>query len=280
MPSPTRARLRVLAWSAAIGLAWPVSAAAQAPVDTASGALLVGRVVSEADSTPVADAEVMVPRLERTVRTDGTGAFRLRGLPTGTHRVVVRRLGFLAVGSDVALTARDTVQQLVRLRVLPQRLPGVAVVDRITLRRLERFEERRAFGQGHFLTPEDMERDRGLPFSAVVRKRLPGFMLIGNPRNGRAYAASSRAGGMSRLPPADPFDPRSPRGCWSQIIVDGVRMYPSGTGAADMPAPELDGFTSLNVIAVESYSSTSVPIEYGGAAARCGTLVLWTGATP
>jgi hypothetical protein len=252
-------------------------AAAQTP--TATGSLLIGRVVSEADSAPVPDAEVLVARQEGTARTDSTGAFRLAGLPAGTHRIVVRRLGFLAVGADVAIGASDTVQRLVRLRVLPQRLPGIAVVDRVTARRLERFEERRAFGQGRFLTPEDMERERGLPFSAVVRKRLPGFNLVLNPRNGRAYAASSRtfAGAPTRR--ADPFDPRSPSGCFSQIILDGLRIYPSGTGGAGMPAPELDSFTSLNVVAVEAYTTTTTPVELEGPAAGCGTLVIWTGAS-
>ena len=268
--------LRSLALATALALT--SAARAQAPVDGPAGALLLGRVVADADSVGVGGAEVLVPALGRAVRADSAGGFRLGGLPAGRHRLVVRRLGFLAEGLELAVGARDTVQRLVRLRMLPQRLPGVAVVDRVTRGRLERFAERRAFGQGHFLSPEDMERDRGLPFSAVVRKRLPGFQLIGNPRNGRAYAASSRAGGHGDLPRADPFDPRSPRGCWSQIVLDGVRVYPTGSGAATMPAPELDGFSSMNVIAVESYSAATVPVEYGGPAARCGTLVIWTGA--
>jgi Carboxypeptidase regulatory-like domain len=263
---------------AALIAAFALPVAAQTPA--VAGTLLVGRVVSEADSAPVPDAEVLVARQSRTVRTDSTGAFRLAGLPAGTHRVVVRRLGFLAVGADVALGVSDTVQRVVRLRVLPQRLPGVAVVDKVTARRLERFEERRAFGQGHFLTPEDMERDRGLPFSAVVRKRLPGFNLVLNPRNGRAYAASSRVFSGAPARRADPFDPRSPSGCFSQIILDGLRIYPSGTGASNgMPAPELDSFSSLNVIAVEAYTTTTTPVELEGPAAGCGTLVLWTGAS-
>ena len=269
--------LRSLALATALALASAARAGAQASADGAAGALLLGRVVADGDAAGVGGAEVLLPALGRSVRADSAGAFRLGGLPAGRHRLVVRRIGFLAAGVDLAVRARDTVQQVVRLRVLPQRLPGVAVVDRVTRGRLERFAERRAFGQGHFLSPEDMERDRGLPFSAVVRKRLPGFHLVGNPRNGRAYAASSRAGGVSDLPRADPFDPRSPRGCWSQIILDGVRLYPAGSGAANMPAPELDSFSSMHVIAVESYSSATVPIEYGGPAARCGTLVIWTG---
>ena len=250
---------------------------AHAPLAAQEG-VVVGRVTAVVDSAAVAGAEVLVPALERSVRTDSAGTFRLAALPAGTHRLVVRRLGFLPSGVDVTLAANDSVRRDVALRALPQRLPGVTVVDRVTLRRLERFEERRAFGIGHFLGPEELEREQDMPFSAVVRKRLPGFRLVTNPRTGRAYVSGGRGPATGDLPHADPFDPRSPRGCWAQIYVDGMRVYGHAPGIPTMPAPELDAFNTRQIIAVESYSPANVPAEFGGPTARCGTLVLWTGA--
>ncbi|GLC27056.1 carboxypeptidase-like regulatory domain-containing protein [Roseisolibacter agri] len=255
-----------------------VTALLAAPVAAQEGGVVSGRVTAALDSTAVVGAEVLVPALARSVRTDSAGGFRLVGLPAGTHRLVVRRLGFLPSGLDVALAAGDSARRDVALRGLPQRLPGVAVVDRVTLRRLERFEERRAMGQGHFLGPEEMEREQHLPFSALLRKRIPGFRLILSPRTGRAYAAASRGPATGDLPPADPFDPRSPRACWAQIYVDGVRVYSHAPNTPAMPAPELDSFTTRDIIAIEAYTAANVPPEYGGPTARCGTLVLWTGA--
>ncbi len=250
---------------------------AAAPLAAQEG-VVVGRVTAAVDSAAVADAEVLVPALARSVRTDSVGAFRLPALPAGTHRLVVRRLGFLPSGVDVTLAAGDSARRDVALRALPQRLPNVAVVDRGTLRRLERFEERRAFGLGFFLGPDELAREGDLPFSAVVRKRLPGFRLVPNPRTGRAYASGGRGPATGDLPPADPFDPRSPRGCWAQIYVDGIRIYGHAPGIPTMPAPELDSFNTRQIIAVEAYSPANVPAELGGPTARCGTLVLWTGA--
>ena len=249
-----------------------------APLAAQEGGVVSGRVTAALDSAAVAGAEVLVPALARSVRTDSAGGFRLVGLPAGTHRLVVRRLGFLPSGVDVALAKGDSARRDVALRPLPQRLPGVAVVDRVTLRRLERFEERRALGQGHFIGPEEMEREQHLPFSALVRKRIPGFRLVLNPRTGRAYAAAGRGPGTGDLPPADPFDPRSPRACWTQLYVDGIRIYGHAPGIPTMPAPELDSFNIRQIIAVEAYSPANVPAEYDGPTARCGTLVLWTGA--
>ncbi|MDF1505470.1 carboxypeptidase-like regulatory domain-containing protein [Roseisolibacter sp. H3M3-2] len=261
---------------ALVPLALLAAPLAYAPLAAQEG-VVVGRVRSAADSAPVPGAEVLLGNGARTTRADSAGAFRLGGVSAGRHRVVVRRVGFLPAGADVEVRGGDSTDVVVLLRQVPQRLPGVAVVDRVIARRLERFEERRAFGIGHFLGPEELAREGDLPFSAVVRKRLPGFNLVPNPRNGRPYLASSRGAGMSQLPPADPFDPRSPRGCWSQVFLDGTRFYGHQPGAPPMPAPELDAFQTREVLAVEAYTAANVPAEYAGPMARCGTIVLWTG---
>jgi len=51
-------------------------------------------VTSAVTETPIANAEVYVPALDRSATTDAEGAFALAGVPVGTYEILVRALGF------------------------------------------------------------------------------------------------------------------------------------------------------------------------------------------
>ena len=55
-----------------------------------STAMLVGRVADAIDSAGVAGANVQIVGTSLTVRTDGRGMFRLRGISPGLHQIEVR----------------------------------------------------------------------------------------------------------------------------------------------------------------------------------------------
>jgi len=55
---------------------------------------LEGKVTSAVAETPIADAEVYLPALDRSATTDAEGAFAFAGVPAGTFEILVRAVGF------------------------------------------------------------------------------------------------------------------------------------------------------------------------------------------
>ncbi|HEX5634560.1 MAG TPA: TonB-dependent receptor plug domain-containing protein, partial [Gemmatimonadales bacterium] len=114
-------------------------------------ASLAGTVKDPAGD-PIPDARVRVIEAAREATTDAAGAFRLAGLPSGTHRVTVIRVGFQPATHRVDLRAGATTLQVtltpavltieplqVTATALPTSLPdapqAIAVLDSTELRR-------------------------------------------------------------------------------------------------------------------------------------------------
>ena len=67
---------------------------------------LSGQVIA-ADGTPVAHATIAVPDEQRGTRTDSTGSFVLRGLPSAETAVKISHLGYLPTVEAVAAGSQD-----------------------------------------------------------------------------------------------------------------------------------------------------------------------------
>jgi hypothetical protein len=65
-----------------------------ATVATAQTASLTGSVLTDPGERPLANAEVSLPTLGKSVRTDSAGNFRITGIPAGTHAIFARLVGF------------------------------------------------------------------------------------------------------------------------------------------------------------------------------------------
>jgi hypothetical protein len=117
-------------------------------------------------------------------------------------------------------------------------------------------------------------RDAGL--GDVVAARWPGAAVTRYLGNVWLQQKRGVTGDPIHATPGDPTDQHSPRGCWTQIIVDGVRVYSARFNRGDR-VPDLNYYRAGHVAAVEFYpNSSTTPPEYGGAMADCGTLVIWT----
>jgi hypothetical protein len=55
---------------------------------------IVGIVLRDDGSGPVAGAMVLAEPLDRRVTSDSLGLFRLEGLPSGSYRLVARQIGY------------------------------------------------------------------------------------------------------------------------------------------------------------------------------------------
>ena len=78
--------------------------------------VLIGRVTAADGADGVGYATVWLPRLERGVSCDETGAFVLSGLPSGACELQVRRIGFQDAILQLNIGERDTTRVTIELR--------------------------------------------------------------------------------------------------------------------------------------------------------------------
>jgi Carboxypeptidase regulatory-like domain/TonB-dependent Receptor Plug Domain len=210
--------------------------------DSAAGATLrgsarlVGHIIAD-NGKPVAGARVVVREAGAEFVTDTSGAFRLTGLPLGTHTVEVIALGYSPMRTAVDLRPDADAVALFHPSRRVQTLDEVTV--RSTGRDLTGFERRRRRVTGVFLTAADIER-KGANSVGEALMGVPGLRYIGtDPLTGRPTV-----GGRS--------------GCAPLFFLDGIRQK---GGLAD-----IDSFVSIgDVGGIEVYNNPSeAPPQFAG----------------
>jgi hypothetical protein len=229
-----------------------------------NSSVLYGVIKSDTSSTPVVGAELLVPSLNLTARTDSLGRYRLTGLSAGTHSLVIRKVGYEPVSSRMTLVSDDTLEFNVKMRPTATTLAESRVTASASPTRLAAFEERRKQGFGTFITSEVFEKNPDLALSSVLPGRLPGIRY--DNERGKMVAISTR----SR--------------CRVQVILDGVAVYSGNDDARGGRGEEpfdLNTLQTRYILAIEYYSPATTPLQYRGTAAgkhgsACGTLIVWT----
>jgi hypothetical protein len=223
----------------------------------ARGGTLTGQVLQDSSHTPIIAAEITVPSLGLSTRTDAEGRFRLEHVAPGDQQVVVRRIGFGPAEASVKFAANRAVDRTIYLS------PMVALnpVD-ITAKGsgVPTFDEHRQIGLGHFMTRAQLAPYMYMPVRQalsqitglrMVRTHIPGY----GPAN---VAVNTRTG------------------CQALVYLDHGLV---GRGAK-LPF-DLDRVAAGELEAIEYYAGPGqLPLEYSGVNAQCGVLVLWTRRTP
>ena len=95
-------------------------------------AVLTGRVFADTVLRPIADVEVSIPALSRTVKSDAKGSFRIADIPPGAYRVHARRIGYAMFDATVEFKDGEIVERAI---VLPRltNLDTVVVVGESSL---------------------------------------------------------------------------------------------------------------------------------------------------
>jgi hypothetical protein len=217
----------------------------------AAQAVIMGTVREDTTGRPLADVEVVIEALGRRVFTDSAGRYALSGIQPGARLMLVRRVGYLAVGIMVQLGPNDTIRRDVSLEPLAVELDPIEVTGRPETRRprgigVEAFEERRRMGFGRFIDSTMLRQNEYRRLSELLQRA--GVEVA--PRGASRQWAVGRSG------------------CRLRVYLDGVPI-------AD--PPDVNSFSPVGLEAVEAYRSPAdVPLEYGGLDARCGVLLLWT----
>jgi len=228
----------------------------------------------DAQGAAVAGAEVSVASAE--ARTNPQGRFQISGVSRGTHIVRARKIGYLERSVSVDLGASDTIFLTLVLQPTQQTLDTVRVSGARPAPGMQGFYDRKAQGIGTFLGREELDKEQSRELDEVL-SRLVGLRVI---RLGGGDAAVATSRGMSSVRRQSKGGDASDRArgatseCYSQVIVDGMRLFQPAPGATLF---NVNTFQPETVEGIEWYrSAAETPAQYSSLSAECGTLVIWT----
>ena len=242
-----RIHLRLVTRSALLVVTTGRLAFAQAPV--------VG-TVRDVAGTPVSSVDVRVEGTTYAALTDAKGAFALRGVAPGSHRLIVRRLGFRPSAVDVLVETGQTAEVDIRIDPNPQQLTPITVAARPESfeSRLSGFNERSKTKTGYYISSDRLQRLTSHRFTDILRE-VPGLKL-GSVGRGASPQRTIRLRGAN---------------CPPYVFIDG---FPAAAGEFD-----LDDIEPATIEGVEIYHSMStIPAEFLAARGgeRCGVIALWS----
>lgn len=211
--------------------------AGRAVGDSVGTAAVAGKVV-DIEGRPIENAHVSIVEGVNATTTDSSGAFSLTGQPSGTHALVVRRLGFTPAEIVVNLTPLRTTELTVQLGQYVPMLAAV-IIDARREAGLESvgFTRRKARGTGHFIERQFIERRNAHRLSDLLEN----------------IAVLRR--------PGDGFG-----GTCTAYFVDGVHWR--SDSPEDFVMPD-------EIEAIEVYSRSFTPGEFQ-TFDRCTTVAIWT----
>lgn len=256
------------------------------PAMLTAQAALSGRVMVSADQRPLADASVTLPTLGLLTRTDSLGRYHFAAVPSGSHPIVVRAPGYQPDSGVVTLGDQPTVYRNVALRRIAT-LEEVRVAGgRPIPAQMRGFEERRARGEGHFVTRDDLAKDAHRQTGEIIAKLAPGVRLRrGSSRawatNGRTTSGATCAMCKEQqvLDPADKAMGAKPA-CYMDVYLDGALVYNSAQrGGA--PLWDLNSMRPDQIEGVEVYTGAAqTPPQFNRTSGGCGVVLIWTRISP
>ncbi len=235
---------------------------------------LAGRVVNVASGVPVTGAEITVAGTK--MQSDSVGRFTLTATTRDSILVNIRKIGFVAANFGGVFSENTEQPITFGLR------PIAPVLDTITVRRAvgllatRGFDERRRNGIGSFLNRAQLESHGPRQLGEILAGAF-GARLV-RMSNGQAALASSRGGaglgGKSRGGDPSDFLRGAKRACYTQVFVDGVRVFAPAEGA---PLFDVNSLDPTEIEAVEYYRGPAeTPVRFATPDSECGTLVVWT----
>ncbi len=221
----------------------------------AATAIFSGTVLLDSTMTPIADAEVALTDIGRSVRSSANGTFRINGIPAGAHDIAVRKLGYASIATQLQFAPNQRVQRRVVLGHVSV-LEAVNVTATSNGPWVQAFEDRRKIGLGTFFTREDLAKyDGGQLRHALGTTR--GLQV--EPKKGQIILGGARK-------------------CPSFWYVDNYWLY---DGKPTQRIPQLRDFPPESIEALEFYGSVAeVPAELSALNAICGVIVIHTRESP
>lgn len=222
----------------------------------------VSGTVTAANQTPVAEARVRLVGTDLATVTRLDGAFQVTQAPVGHQTLEVRMVGYSPKLMPIDIAAGATLHVSLVLEPLALEPVKVTAGGRFSPG-TGGFEERRARGNGHFFTREEIDKMQARQITDVLR-RVPGMRIQtgSGPFGGSQTAQTGRNVGSSgsRTCPMAYYMNGTPFSLTNDVSINHYLM------------PD-------DVVAMEVYSGASqIPSQFNstGSTSRCGVVVIWT----
>jgi hypothetical protein len=249
-----------------------IIAALLAPaIVAAQDATFKGRVLTDTTEVPIEGVIVSIDQLKIEGKTDSTGTFVLRGVKPGAYVVTAKKIGYTPLATRVRFTARETVEAEFLMTRGAQRLPEAKVETKPRAApKLIEFEQRRAQGQGRFLTQTDFDK-RAYSWTSDVLRQVPGMDLIrDSSRPTQYYVTGGRLQGLGSS------SPQGGQGtCFAAVVLDGIFVFQALPGETPF---DINSLPPGTIAGFEYYSSAgTIPAKYNGSLRNtCGLAIIWT----
>jgi iron complex outermembrane receptor protein len=204
---------------------------------------------------PIPGVQVTVDGGKTTATTDGDGKFRLEGLPSGTRKIVARKIGYAAVTTGVNLSSLAPTQLTLMLGAA-QLVEAVHVVGALDdgLQKAG-FTTRMATKRGKYVTPERIKELNPQVFTDLL-DGVPGLKVTHTSTGN--VVSTSRSGSLGTSNCVTTF-------------VDNSKVYGEEAGDLDK------AIAAQNIGAIEFYATEQdVPPQFSSPGSHCAALVVWT----
>ena len=189
--------------------------------------------------------------------TNEKGQFTLRNLPSGSHVLMARHLGFGAETVPVDLTSREPSKVTIKLPKFVATIePVVVTAKRAASLDKVGFTTRQKSGTGYYVGPEQIERLHPNYLTDILRS-VPGLRVSYGPQ-GEEVSSSRGVTSLSGGSCVQYYVDDSP---WQSMMPGDVNQFVNGN----------------EVVGIEVYNGPGTPPQYvRPGQGDCTTIVVWT----
>jgi hypothetical protein len=221
-------------------------------------AMLAGTVQRDGALGPIAGAHVRLYGAATEVLSAADGSFHLSDVPLGTQSIEVTALGFYPRRYMVDVHSKSTESATIGLIEVAKTLDSIRIIAKRQATPLwdREFDDRRAHGQGQYITEEMIVKADPFKITDLLRQ-ANGF------RVSETGVVTSTRGAVTIA--SDPTNATGGGGpCSPPIYLNGMPFQ--------LP---LDNISPAAIHGIEVYaSSAAAPVQYHGGA--CGIILVWT----
>jgi len=218
-------------------------------------AAVSGKVVLEGAPSN-AGTRVELMGTDAIAMTNENGEFTMRNLPSGSHVLLARHLGFGAETVPVDLSSREPKQVKIKLPKYVAMMDPVVVTARrqASLDKVG-FSQRQKSGQGYYLGPDQLQSIHANYLTDILR-RVPSLRIVSSP-TGDVVTSSRGVTSFGSAPCVQYYLDDMP---WMSATPGDINQFVNGN----------------EVVAVEVYAGPGAPAQYTRGMQDCTTVVLWT----
>jgi hypothetical protein len=250
--------------AAAVAPAGSRTAPAPRPAPAVHAAVLEGRV-QRPDGTPVVGAIVEIEGTTDSATTGDEGAFMIRGLPSGTHMLDVRSVGFEPASVVVELTRREVRRVVVAMMNAAYVLSPVIVQAQQLAKGYANvgFTQRKRVGVGQFMTLDEITHRQAQQFTDLFTNFHGVRLAYGGPAGTDVVPSRGIGGCLVYVIDGQPFNTVVHGELDAMLLPEslaGIEVYTPATVPEEFKVRSLPGTSELGVPTLGRIDCTTIVI--------------------